>query len=109
MSDKKMETQVETGSKDTEFVAVKTRSRKRKLTQDSGASDVKPTEMDTADQPTEIKRPHFPPISGDKLKVFQLNLCPYDCQMFVSCCHLFSLNILLLSPITLKCLRNHSV
>ena len=46
---------------DEEFLIVSRQSRKRKQ-----ASSL----MDTSD--TEIKRPHLPPISGDKLKVYHV-------------------------------------
>lgn len=69
MSDQKAETVKE--SAEGEFVSVKTRSRKRKLVQDV---DSKSTEMDT-DQPSEVKKPHFPPISGDQLKVMPYKIC----------------------------------
>lgn len=74
MSEQTMVTQKETGSKDTDFVSVKSKSRKRKLVTESDTGDTKTTEMDTTDQPTEVKRPHFPPISSDLLKVIIFNL-----------------------------------
>ncbi|KAH3847814.1 RNA-binding protein PNO1-like [Dreissena polymorpha] len=67
-------------SKDGEFVSVKSKSRKRKMQAmttdtadtDSPAASSHPSEgaeMDTTDsQPTAVKRPNFPPISGNLLK-----------------------------------------
>lgn len=69
MSDEKADTVKE--SKEGEFVSVKSKSRKRKLVQDV---DSKSTDMET-DQPSEVKKPHFPPISGDQLKVIPYKYC----------------------------------
>lgn len=52
---------MEQNAGDTEFKVVK--SRKRKLKPET---DVTESSMDTAAPP---KKPHFPPISGDKLTV----------------------------------------
>ena len=65
-------------SGETDFVSVKSKkgkSRKRKLdtTQEtSEASTTQTNEMDTGEsQPSAVKRPNFPPISGDKLRVIE--------------------------------------
>lgn len=64
---------MEQNAGDTEFKVVK--SRKRKLKPET---DVTESSMDTAAPP---KKPHFPPISGDKLTV---RLFHYFLSFFIS-------------------------
>lgn len=77
------ETMESTDNNESDFVSVtykKTKSRKRKLEQTQTAQETTETtgesksEMDTDEtesRPSASKKPNFPPISGDKLKVIR--------------------------------------
>ena len=69
----------ESNQKETDFVKVTRKSRKRKLDQNETADD-----MDTSEKlHSEVKRPTFPPISADKMTVcFRVLLL---CKSAISC------------------------
>ena len=76
-------------STEPEFQQIKTKSRKRKHQPDK--SGMESDQMDTTDVPVAPKRPHFPPISGDKLTVRYINFPLYDCVRDVYRCYVFVL------------------